>query len=615
MKLLRATEALGVGATNPTAEAALGVASYAGGMATKTWKNRGSSDGWSTASNWTTNEVPAAGDDVVIAGSTTPYAVTYNATSSSPALDSLTLAANGGNGNVTLAVDTSILNVTGTDSGPALSLNSTIFTDTGSIIASGGQTKDNRLALTGTVSDVNGVNLVQIYDGATLLGTANFTAESATNWGFVTAALPDGIHSFTAKVTDNAGNATTTSAVTVTVDATPPSVKSVSSRVSGSVKTSQVVKITLNMSEKVLVSGTPGLLLNDGGTATYASGSGTQALTFEYTVPSSQGTSDLQVIGDTLPSPTAIQNLLGNAADLSAAKADLHLKVGSTTTTPAASLTLTGTQQTELFGPSSANVTFASGATGSLILDASSQFTGTISGLSAVAPFNAIDLADIAFGSNTTVVYLASSTNAGTLTVSDGTHTANIALSGQYGPTSFTIASDGHGGTAVVDPVPSISGSWSGVFSWPLIGIQSLVLPDGKILTYGTDQGGHQGAYKIYDVWDPVTNTHNTLPNKILVDEFCGAAEIIPTTGGVLIAGGDARPIGSINTGIPDTNIFDYKTDSLTPNPSGPMRSHVGIPPSSLWTPASCSFSAAPILAAPASATPRSLRRTRAGAR
>ena len=156
----------------------------------------------------------------------------------------------------------------------------------------------------------------------------------------MTPALPDGSHSFTAKATDNAGNTTTTSAVTVTVDATPPSVKSVSSRVSGSVKTGQVVKITLNMSEKVFVSGTPGLLLNDGGTATYASGSGTQALTFEYIVPSDQEISDLRVIGDTLPSPTAIQDLAGNAADLSAAGADLHLKVGSTTTTPATSLTL-----------------------------------------------------------------------------------------------------------------------------------------------------------------------------------------------------------------------------------------------------------------------------------
>ena len=539
----------------------------------------------------------------------------------------MALGINGGNGNVTLAVDSNTLNVNGkgkgtgftdtegtggshvtitgsaigattlaltpgdligdgtgsmttiTSSGPALSLSSTIFTDTGSTttITSGGLTKDKTLALTGTVSGATpgqfeGESTVQIYDGTTLLGTATFIAESSLDWGFVTPALLDGSHSFTAKATDNAGNTTTTSAVTVTVDATPPKVISVSSQVSGSEKTGKVIQITLNMSEKVTVSGTPGLLLNDGGTATYASGSGTQALTFKYTVPSSQGTSDLRVIGDTLPSPTAIQDLAGNAADLSAAGADLHLKGGSATTATTTSMTLTGTQQTELFGPSSVNVTFASGATGTLILDASSQFTGTITGLSSVAPFNSIDLADIAFGSNTTVVYLPSSSDTGTLTVSDGTHTANIALLGQYLPTSFTIASDGRGGTAVVDPVLSTSGSWSGVFSWPLIGIQSLVTPDGKILTYGTDQAGLQGAYKIYDVWDPITNTHNTLPNKTGTDEFCGAAAIIPETGGeVLITGGDARPLGSVNTGVADTNIFDYKTDSLTPNPSGPM--------------------------------------------
>ena len=485
-----------------------------------------------------------------------------------------------------------------TSGGPALSLSisSTIFTDHpsphapygrqkhGSAITSGGLTNGSTLALTGTVSDANGVSLVQVYDGATLLGTATLLpsisgvpeidalmsqdspgAQVPRNWAFVTPALLDGSHSFTVTATDNAGNTTTTSAVTAMVDTTPPSVISVSSR-----ETGDVVHITLNMSEEVTVSGTPGLLLNDGGTATYATGSGTQALTFEYTVPSNQGTSDLRVIGDTLPSPTAIQDLAGNAADLSAAGADLQLKVGSTTTTTT-SVTLSGTQQTELFGPSSVNVTFASGATGTLILDASSQFTGTIAGLSSVAPFDTIDLADIAFGANTTVVYLASSTNTGTLTVSDGTHTANIALSGQYSPTSFKIASDGHGGTAVVDPLLSTSGSWSGVFSWPIIGLQSLLTPDGKILSYGTDQAGNQGAL-IYDVWDPITNTHNTLPNPTHTDEFCAAAEIIPETGGeVLLAGGDARPLGSVNTGVPDTNIFDYKTDSVSPNPSGPM--------------------------------------------
>ncbi len=57
---------------------------------------------------------------------------------------------------------------------PSETISSTIGTDTGSTttISSGGLTKDNTLALSGTVSDANGVTSVQVYDGATLLGTA-----------------------------------------------------------------------------------------------------------------------------------------------------------------------------------------------------------------------------------------------------------------------------------------------------------------------------------------------------------------------------------------------------------------------------------------------------------
>src|SRR5262245_50751739 len=86
-------------------------------------------------------------------------------------------------------------------------------------MAMGGLTKDKTLGLSGTVSDAGGVSSVQIYDGATLLGPATV---SSGNWSYTTAALLDGSHSFTAKATDNAGNTTTTSAVTATEDATPP---------------------------------------------------------------------------------------------------------------------------------------------------------------------------------------------------------------------------------------------------------------------------------------------------------------------------------------------------------------------------------------------------------
>ena len=116
-----------------------------------------------------------------------------------------------------------------------------------------------------------------------------------------------------------------------------------------------------------------------------------------------------------------------------------------------------------------------------------------------------------------------------------------------------------------------IGGQWSGVFDWPLIGIQSILTPDGKILTYGTDQFGRQGGALIYDVWDPATNTHYTLPNKTPTDMFCSAAIVVPSTGEILITGGDARPLGHVNMGVHDVNVFDYRDMSVSASQDGPM--------------------------------------------
>ena len=45
----------------------------------------------------------------------------------------------------------------------------------------------------------------------------------------------------------------------------------------------------------------------------------------------------------------------------------------------------------------------------------------------------------------------------GTLHVTDGTHSGNIALLGNYMASVFVARSDGHGGTSVVDP-PALGG-------------------------------------------------------------------------------------------------------------------------------------------------------------
>jgi hypothetical protein len=71
-------------------------------------------------------------------------------------------------------------------------------------------------------------------------------------------------------------------------------------------------------------------------------------------------------------------------------------------------------------------------------------------------PHSGIDLPDIAFGAQTTLAYAKHVAGAGgTLTVSDGRHTAAIALLGSYIAGSFVIAADGHGGTLVTQALQS----------------------------------------------------------------------------------------------------------------------------------------------------------------
>ena len=184
------------------------------------------------------------------------------------------------------------------------------------------------------------------------------------------------------------------------------------------------------------------------GTATYdAQRSTATSLLFDYTVPAGQGTPSLSVTGIELGSPAAIQDKAGNAASLAGAAANLGLKVDSVTTGPAA-ITVSGTAEAEIFGASGQNAVFASGADGTLKLDAAQSYTGAVSGFTAG---DTLDLASLAFGPNMTVGYSPSSASSGVLSVSNGAQSANIALLGNYLASSFTLGSDGHGGTAIAD--------------------------------------------------------------------------------------------------------------------------------------------------------------------
>jgi len=93
------------------------------------------------------------------------------------------------------------------------------------------------------------------------------------------------------------------------------------------------------------------------------------------------------------------------------------------------------------------------GDTGTLKLEDSSSFAGTVAGLHGK---DAIDLADIGFGASSTLGYSGNADNSGgTLSVGDGTHMANIALLGSYMASSFVAASNGHGGTLISEATQS----------------------------------------------------------------------------------------------------------------------------------------------------------------
>ncbi len=112
----------------------------------------------------------------------------------------------------------------------------------------------------------------------------------ATNYAFRTEQATD------TSLSDVADYSDVGSAPVQNLSIGPAILSLVESPSSGDLNAGKVVTITLNMTENVTVNttgGTPTLTLNDGGTATYVSGSGSNALNFSYTVLAGQNTPDL----------------------------------------------------------------------------------------------------------------------------------------------------------------------------------------------------------------------------------------------------------------------------------------------------------------------------------
>ena len=117
-------------------------------------------------------------------------------------------------------------------------------------------------------------------------------------------------------------------------------------------------------------------------------------------------------------------------------------------------------------------------------------------------------------------------------------------------------------------------GRFGPTFAWPVMPIHSALLPDGKVLAYGSGLNGRQGATLYYAVWNPAAGigpeSMTVLDNRTGTDVFCSATSLLPS-GQVLVLGG-SRAVGSVrNYANNHINVFDPVNLTLTRQPE-PMR-------------------------------------------
>ena len=138
-------------------------------------------------------------------------------------------------------------------------------------------------------------------------------------------------------------------------------------------------------------------------------------------------------------------------------------------------------------------------------------------------------------------------------------------------PTSARLAATATSSNAI--PSGGSSASNAGVFgapiTWPVIPIHVILLSDGRVMSYGTNSKGQQGAQLIYDIWDPSlgtdTSSHLVLPNSTSTDIFCSAQSLM-LSGDVLTSGGDLTVNGARNSANNQTTIFSPSANALTAN-------------------------------------------------
>jgi Domain of unknown function (DUF1929)/Glyoxal oxidase N-terminus len=115
-------------------------------------------------------------------------------------------------------------------------------------------------------------------------------------------------------------------------------------------------------------------------------------------------------------------------------------------------------------------------------------------------------------------------------------------------------------------PGAATKGVFGPAVNWPVIPIHLTLLPNGRVLSFGSDQAGLQGAL-VHAVWNPNLGTrasaHTVLPNAVSTDIFCAGQTVISSTGETLIVGGDETINGVRNYSVTDTTFYNYLTGKM----------------------------------------------------
>jgi YVTN family beta-propeller protein len=117
-----------------------------------------------------------------------------------------------------------------------------------------------------------------------------------------------------------------------------------------------------------------------------------------------------------------------------------------------------------------------------------------------------------------------------------------------------------------------LKGMWGPVYAWPLIPIHTVLMPDGRVMSYGSRADGSSTAFFSVDVWDNTGDPdqgHLSFENGTGTDFFCSSQLLLPPASTssapkVFIAGGDIWT-GSANSFVGNNRSteFDANTNAL----------------------------------------------------